>query len=262
MAFSVDSLPVWDKMGTITLQEMDSIRLMNRVDTKYVTTEALLVEVLEDAAAQGYRACIIEGARVTDYDSVYYDTPSLQMYINHHNGRKVRQKVRVRTYKITGVTFLEIKRKNNKGRTRKVRIPIDGSYAMHFGDIPEAATFLSENSWYTVGEISPELNTAFRRITLVNPAKTERLTIDTSLRFVNYRNGREASLANGVVIELKQDGRAESQMKKILLDHRIHPFSMSKYCIGTALTEPDVKKGRFKLKIRRIEKIINNKITI
>jgi len=261
METPLEKLPVWDRMGTITLDEMDSIRLMNRVDTKYVTTEEKLLQILDDAASQGYRACIIKGERVTGYDSVYYDTPSLEMYINHHNGRKVRQKVRVRTYQVTGVTFLEIKRKNNKGRTRKVRIPVDGSYAMHFGDIEEAAAFLRENSWYTIDRISPELSTIFRRITLVNPAKTERLTIDTSLRFVNYRTGEEASLGNGVIIELKQDGHAASQMKGILLSHRVHPFSVSKYCIGTALTEPSVKKGRFKLKIRKIEKITGNKIT-
>ena len=49
-------------------------------------------------------------------------------------------------------------------------------------------------------------------------------------------------------------------MRKILLDHRVKPVRMSKYCIGVTLTDPDVKSNRFKLKIRRIEKQINNKL--
>ena len=47
-------------------------------------------------------------------------------------------------------------------------------------------------------------------------------------------------------------------MKGILLDHRVKPIRVSKYCIVTVLTRPDVKSGRFKVKLHRIEKTINN----
>ena len=87
-------LPVCDRMPPISLEEMDAIRLMNRVDTKYVTNGDKLVAVLEDAAAAGYRICEIEGKRISGYNSLYYDTDGLQMYLAHHNGRKTRQKAR------------------------------------------------------------------------------------------------------------------------------------------------------------------------
>ena len=99
-------------------------------------------------------------------------------------------------------------------------------------------------------------------ITLVNPALTERLTIDTELCFTNFRTGRETDLQDAVIIELKQDGRARSQMKGILLDHRIKPVRVSKYCIAETLTDPCVKSGRFKVKVRTIEKTIGNKLII
>ena len=102
-------LPVWKKMGVISLDEMDSIKLMNRIDTKFVTDESTLLKVLDSAAAQGYRVCMIEGLPVTAYYSVYYDTPDLFMYTAHETGRKTRQKVRVRTYLISGDTYLEVK---------------------------------------------------------------------------------------------------------------------------------------------------------
>ena len=42
------------RFDPITLERMDAIRLMNRIDTKYVTDILLLREILEDAQRQGY----------------------------------------------------------------------------------------------------------------------------------------------------------------------------------------------------------------
>ncbi len=246
----------------ITLDEMDSIKLMNRIDSKYLTDEQTLVRILEDAGAAGYRALVTEGSKIAQYDSIYFDTPALKMFLDHHNRRLVRQKVRTRVYVASGTAFLEIKLKNNHGRTKKKRTRIPLSSFKDFRSDAAACEFLASRSDFTAGQLTPSLETIFRRITLVNPAKTERLTIDTCLGFRNLRNGLEATLRNGVVIELKQDGRADSPMKRILLKHRVKPIRVSKYCIGITLTDPVVKSGRFKVKIRKIEKQINNKITI
>ena len=60
---------VLDTLGTITLDEMDSVRLLNRIDTKYVTTVPVLREILRMAAGHGYRVLETEGARQSPYDS-------------------------------------------------------------------------------------------------------------------------------------------------------------------------------------------------
>ena len=83
---------------SVTLAEMDAVKLMNRIDTKYVTDEAGLRRLLSAAAASGYRVLQTEGERISPYDSVYYDTPSLKMFYDHRNQRLVRQKVRTRCY--------------------------------------------------------------------------------------------------------------------------------------------------------------------
>lgn len=249
-------------IAPISLAEMDAIKLMNRVDTKYLTNEATLVQVLADAAAAGYRALETEGAKISAYDSVYFDTAALKMFRDHHNRRLKRQKVRTRRYVASGTAFLEIKRKNNKGRTSKKRIGIPVGEWLDFSGDAAACDYLSRKSWFTVGELSPTLETIFRRITLVNPAKTERLTIDTGLQFRNLRNGRQCVLRDAVIIELKQNGHADSPMKRILLDHRVKPVRISKYCIAVTLTEPAARSGRFKAKVRQIEKTINHKIDI
>ena len=249
-----------DKFGTVTLAEMDSVRLLNRIDSKFFTDEKTLEGILADAAAAGYRALEADGSKTAGYDSIYFDTPELRMYLDHHNRRLTRQKVRTREYLASGVTFLEIKRKNNHGRTGKKRTGIPEADFKDFRGNAAACEYLAGHSRFTARQLSPSLETLFRRITLVNPAMTERITIDSCVNFNNIRTGRKASLPGGVVIELKQDGRAASRMKQILLDRRVKPLRVSKYCIGIALTDPAVKSGRFKLKIRMIEKQINTRL--
>ena len=245
-------------IAPITLGEMDTIKLMNRIDSKFVTNEDVLLAILRDAHAEGYRALVVEGKKVSPYDSMYYDTPDLRMFLDHHNKRMVRQKVRTRVYVSSGQTFLEIKHKNNKKRTKKKRTEIPNDLFFDFRSDAAAAG----HSSFTTADLVPQMETIFNRITLVNAAKTERLTIDTNLRFVNHVTGLNSSLKNAVIIELKQDGRADSQMKRILLNHRVKPMRVSKYCIGITITNPTVKSNRFKLKIRNIEKIINSKIEL
>ena len=244
----------------VSLQEMDSVRLMNRIDSKYLTDEDTLAGILLDAKALGYKALQTEGGKTASYDTLYFDTPELRMFLDHHNRRLVRQKVRTRVYVSSGLTFLEIKRKNNHGRTKKKRMEIPASEFKGFNSDAGACAFLAAKSKYTAEGISPCLETIFRRITLVNPAMTERVTIDSGVAFRNVRTGREASLKNSVIIEIKQDGRTQSTMRGILLDHRVKPIRVSKYCLGVTLTCPGIKSNRFKLKVRKIEKQIKQKL--
>lgn len=253
---------VLESISPILLGEMDSIRLMNRIDTKYVTQEETLVRLLEEASRHGYRVLETGGTKINTYDTLYYDTARLQMFLDHHNRRLVRQKVRTRTYVDSGQTFLEIKRKNNHGRTRKKRTEIAPGAFRDFRDAPAARALMDRYSALPADGLSPALETGFRRITLVNAARTERLTIDTALSFRNVRNGREAVLPDAVIIELKQDGRAASEMKEILLGLRVKPLRVSKYCLGITLTDDTVKHNRFKQKIRTLEKITDNRIRV
>ena len=251
-----------EALAPITLEEMDAVQLMNRIDTKYLTDEATVAEVLRDAAAAGYRALVADGARISPYDSVYFDTEGLRMFSDHHNRRLRRQKIRTRAYVHSGNAFLEIKRKDNRGRTKKKRTGIPMQELPDFHTDAAACRYLADHSDFRADELLPTLETVFQRITLVNPGLTERITIDTCLSFRNFRTGRETSLRDAVIIELKQDGHSASQMKRILLDHRVKPARISKYCIAVTLTDPWAKSNRFKEKVRQIEKTINHKITV
>lgn len=245
-------LDIIEAMNPITLEEMKEVRLMNRVDTKYLVTSAQLKAILDGVKKQ-YYAQEVEGHRLSPYRTVYYDTPELTMYTIHHDRHLVRDKVRVRTYIDSDLSFCEVKHKTNKGRTKKKRIPVQPRHNVI--EDPEVVAFLQASQPYPVNTLNPHLETVFDRITLVNFEKTERLTIDCNLVFNNLSTGATASMDDLVVMELKQDGRARSLFKEVLFDLRVKPFKISKYCIGTCMTRPEVKQNRFKKKLRRINRL-------
>lgn len=250
----LNNLPLWDNMATITLNEMRDVKLMNRIDTKYVLTECEVLDMLRRAAECGYRVQIIDGIRACRYDTLYYDTAERDMYIVHHNQQLTRQKIRTRLYVETNQAFLEIKNKTNRGRTKKRRTVISRDNLTHFRRDDEAAAFYAANARYAIDKVAPALATRFTRITLVNKELTERLTIDLCLSYEDVRKRRTATIEQMAIVELKQDGNTLSTMKRILRDMRIAPLKVSKYCLGTALTVEGIKKNRFKLKLRDIRK--------
>lgn len=244
---------------TITLAEMEKVKLMNRVDTKFLVTTEQLMDIL-DRIHDRYFVQFNEGRRIADYNTLYYDTPDCKMYIAHHNRKLNRQKLRSRIYVDSNMAFCEIKTKNNKGRTKKKRVSIDCS---EFGTMlqnGDTRNFVSEHLRYDVSELSPVLENKFTRITLVNVEKTERLTIDMNVNLINRVTGKSACIPNLVIVELKQDGLCKSYFRDVLLDLRIKQKRISKYCLGTVLTNPNIKNNRFRRKMRYIEKLCNTKI--
>ena len=201
----LNDLAVWRRMPTLDLDRIAAVRLMNRVDTKYLVDERRCMELLELAADQ-YYVQIIDDCRACRYATLYYDTPQWDMYHLHHNRRLTRQKIRTRTYVETGVTYLEVKNKSNKGRTHKRRMALDRSLFAAAATDTAAADFLRREARYAPETLSPSLATRFVRVTLVNHAMTERLTIDFDLHFDNVRaaggrnkdmNGRGDTDMNG-----------------------------------------------------------------
>lgn len=248
----------------ITLEEMSGIRLMNRTDTKFVTNIATLRKLLKLAVWQ-YRAQEIDGKRLARYYTMYFDTPDMQMYTCHHSGHANRQKLRIRSYVDSGLNFLEVKTKNNHKRTRKKRTTMfdfdplaparDIAFDSHDDNFKEYDSFLRENLWYKPEAMEEAIENRFNRITLVNNNKTERLTIDTDLCFHNIHTGNDCSLPELAIIELKRDGLVPSPILSLLNELRIKPLGFSKYCIGTALTNPDIRQNRFKQRLHALGKL-------
>lgn len=256
-------MSILNQMSPIGLDDMKAVRLMNRVDQKYMASADELEELLE-RVANDYYVQHIEGNPLAPYRTLYFDTADLQMYTMHHNQKLNRQKLRVRTYRATDTTFFEIKNKDNKKKTRKVRIPVDVSQFDHVLEVPEVKDFVLQNTPYSpllLSDTSPLtlhecLENRFERITLVDKGMSERITIDRGITFHNRATLIDADISRLLVIEVKHEvGAPMSAIEQALHEMHILPRRMSKYCIGTALTTPSAKYGRFKPKLLFIEKI-------
>lgn len=245
-------MPFLEKMPPISLDDMEQVRLMNRLDTKYLATEGQLYQLLQ-MVQNDYMVLKADGQRITSYHTTYFDDAAHTMYLQHHNGHLCRQKVRVRSYN-GGATFFEVKLKDNHGRTRKKRIEIGSPDTMMQDGAPE---FLAGIAMLPIplADMKATVENFFERITLVNLAKTERLTIDVGLSFHNLETDLSRSVSPLVVIEVKRDGNVYSPIVDILRELRIRKSGFSKYCIGSALTNPELKKNRFKKRIRKVNKM-------
>ncbi len=241
-----------NQFDTVTLEDMKGIRLMNRIDTKYLVNIERIKNVLIDSA-QDYCVQEVNGERNILYHTVCYDTEDFKMYLAHQDGRKTREKIRLRTYVSSGLSFLEIKNKNNRGRTDKKRIKV--SPEEDFLHSEETRQFLSKHAYFAPEALVPHLENRFSRMTLVNRGMTERLTIDTGLSFHNCSTGLDYSLDGIAIVELKRDGRTPSPMHDLFIRTHVHTMSFSKYCVGCALTDPALKQNRFKERIRWVLKM-------
>jgi hypothetical protein len=239
----------------ISLTEIGRVRFMTRTDSKYQCRIAQLPGLLEKARPL-YRVLEIEGNRLPAYESLYLDTAGHKMYIDHHNGKMNRYKIRIREYLTTKEFFLEIKKKNSAGKTEKKRMPIpdDRNYLS-----PDHKEFLKKHSPFEPESLIPAITSSFSRITLVNKEYSERVTIDILPAWSNEIH--LAALTNLVIIEIKSVRTTTSTgFGQILRDGRIFPHRISKYCTGTVLLHPELKHNRFKTKMLHLKKLDNNLI--
>ena len=229
---------------------MDSVKLMNRTDTKFVFPLSTLIKILPKLVKH-YRVLEINGVRLNAYRSLYFDTEDFQFYHQHHNGKTNRNKVRFREYIDSGLSFLEVKSKNNKGKTIKKRIKVkeitqslDGSNLDFVNKVIGSEIPLKPKHW-----------NKFSRITFVHKRRKERLTVDVNFRFEDI-NSIKNNLGNMVIAEVKQAKRnLSSNFIRIIKEEKIHPFRISKYCMATATLFPQLKKNKFKRKFLHLDKL-------
>ena len=223
---------------------------MNRTDTKFVFPLTTLIKILPKLVKH-YRVLEINGVRLNAYRSLYFDTEDFQFYHQHHNGKTNRNKVRFREYVDSGLSFLEVKSKNNKGKTIKKRIKVkeiteslDGSNLDFVNKAIGSEIPLKPQHW-----------NKFSRITFVHKRRKERLTVDVNFRFEDI-NSTKNNLGDMVIAEVKQAKRnLSSNFIRIIKEERIHPFRISKYCMATATLFPQLKKNKFKRKFLHLDKL-------
>lgn len=234
----------------LSVSELSKVALLSRKDTKYLISLDQLQTVLETFAPH-YSVLTIKERRLFQYNTTYYDTKSFDLYHMHQNGKLNRLKVRSRSYTESNLHFNEIKQKRNKGNTDKARITRDE--AVDSIDIIFEA-FLEENTTLPAQELTNTTMVNFKRVTLVDKAFTERLTIDVNLEAASSK--AQNAFDKLVIIELKQDKNSTySKATQILRDMRIFQQGCSKYCLAVGTLYDNVKKNRIKRLQRSVDRI-------
>jgi hypothetical protein len=233
----------------LSLEKAEAVKLMHRVDTKFVIRADEVIGLLEEIR-QDYHVLEIASQRSGSYTSVYYDTTDRQMFYSHVTGRFPRYKVRERLYSQNGLKFFEVKQKSNTGRTSKRRISIAGNISKTNG-------WLSHQTPFCTDELTPALINCFERITFINNELTERVTLDFNLQF-RTPSGLVTPVYDRVaIVELKQDKTAVSPIRETLRSRGVRPGGVSKYCAGMLLTESETDYKRYKPNFSRFIKMQN-----
>ena len=239
------------QFSPISLKNMDEVKLMNRSDTKF-TFSVQKLPILLEKLVPFYDVLEINGKRLHSYKSLYFDTDDRKFYNDHHNRRVNRHKIRFREYEDSGLIFLEVKCKNNKGKTIKKRMKVNkipntlsNDHQRYVTNIMGYSLPVSSKQWIN-----------FNRVTLVHKKQKERLTIDVNL---NYSDGiAYGDLSKVIIAEVKQERMSRSSdFIRIAKYLKIYPMRLSKYCFTTMQIDHSLKKNRFKEKQIFINKIIN-----
>lgn len=232
----------------VSLEEMDRVKLLNRTDTKFLLSESDLKTILQEITPY-YDILEIDGLRQHAYRSLYFDTPDFRFFTEHHNGYPNRYKIRIRKYLDSGLCFLEIKHKV-KGRTKKFRIGIENFRENLLEENQNFIQQSTEKKW----DLKPALWNEFKRLTLVNKADEERMTIDLGTRC--FMGDKAYDFHPAVIAEVKQSsGGRQAPFIQAAKEKLIRPVRISKYCMGMIHLYPDLKYNNFKAKRMAIDKI-------
>ncbi len=232
----------------ISLDDMDAVKLMDRTDTKFLVPLALLPDLL-DRFSDHYRLLTVNDTRQCRYQTLYYDTADLRLYHRHQSGKLNRFKVRARTYVESGISFFEVKHKNNKGRTVKKRIP-QAAVSPQLSDLTRG--FLNRFPGCEALPLVGLFWIDYTRLTLAGKQTAERLTIDLNLTFRN--EARQIAYPELVIVELKQNRAQESVCRQVMKQAGIRQGGLSKYCFGVMNLYPSVKQNNFKRHWQTIRK--------
>lgn len=249
--------PALARFAPISLEEMQDVALLDRVEVKYVMESTALLQSLPLLQAS-YRVLEVEGCRLSRYRTLYFDTQDFALYHRHHAGARVRYKVRAREYVESQIAFFEVKQKLNKRRTVKHRVPTAELLTR-----PEESTaqFLSTVCPYDAQELLPRLWNRYSRITLVARDTQERVTLDVGLAF-NWRQ-QQADLPGIVIAEVKQPGiDRQSPFMQIMRERRIRRSGFSKYCVGVSLIYPEIRHNNFMPARRHVARLMQGNVYV
>lgn len=229
-------------LAMISLEELNAAaELLARTDRKYIVDSELLGELLADL---GDRLAVLQigGQREFAYESVYFDTGTLELYRAAATGRSWRYKVRIRHYVDSDLAMLEVKTKDGRGRTLKHRRHRSSNARDRLTD--DDCRFIDDivQQPGSAVVLEPSLTTRYRRATVVDIGAGGRATFDRELECAEP-DGCSVQL-DRVIIETKSDG-PPGPLDRWLWRQGQRPVRMSKYCTVMAALHPELPANKW-----------------
>lgn len=242
---------VLQTFNAIDLKTLDKVKLLNRIDTKYVFHISRFAEILQEIKLN-YSVLEINSQRMFAYESLYFDTDDYQLYRFHHSGKFNRLKVRYRKYVDSGLIYFEVKYKAKANRTDKKRLKVQDISSV----LTEQELALVQHHQLNKEGLKPTMWIYFNRITLAAKAMNERLTLDLNIAFDNLKERK--FFPELVIAEVKTEKNATgSSIVKSFNKRNFEEVGFSKYATGIALMEK-IKSNAFKPNLIKIEKILKH----
>lgn len=256
-----------DRFQALSLQELDSLSLLSRFDTKFVINLNSLESILQ-SLYRDYSILEIDDKRVFNYINTYFDDENYTFYLKHHNNASNRLKIRNRFYVESNQTFFEVKKKLSSQKTIKLR-ELNGSLdsseiSFENPDIEDLLSTVNKDG------LSAKIIIKYKRITLVSLSNPEKITIDFDINFLPYYTPANTSppentidtnqgkeVKDIVIIEVKQQkANFTTKIFQVLrgLNYKADS-SLSKYCIGLLYIGKPLKYNTFKPSLLQINKI-------
>lgn len=237
-----------DRFSTVSLGELDAVRLMDRAETKVLMPTNVLASVLS-AISGDYRTLRIDDQPTQGYRTSYFDSASFRTYHDHHNQLGRRFKIRYRTYVESDLTFFEVKRSVHGRIVKERKRSTVPSRRIHEDD----RAFASELGIDVDGFV-PSVTVEYQRILLARFEPQERVTIDLQTTFAH---GTTSVVADGLaILEFKQP-RVDRTSPAIVACRQVglRPRRMSKYCTAVAACDRNIRRNRFLPVFRHLEQL-------
>ena len=245
-----------ERWAGIDLDSLDAaLQLRRRFESKFVVDLERLPKAL-GALGSDLRVLEVAGRRSTAYTNIYFDTAGLRSYSDHLKGRRRRFKVRTRRYGEAAGWLLELKCKGRLGETIKHRWSHPGAAPDVLGQAAEALlrSALDEEYGFALPHgLAPVLTTRFERVTLVDLAAAERITIDLGLGITAGQRRIDFG-AGHAVLETKSP-RPGGVAAAALVSSGLRADAVSKYCIGIAGLHGDVRGNPWLPVLRRMRAV-------
>jgi len=238
----------------ITFAEYQIINFKDAEETKFILNAKKLNKLLKEVSDK-YDILEIGNKRVLNFTNEYFDTEDYKLYMAYHNGKGNRYLIKNSESESNKKRFLEIKFHSNKGSVSKKK---KKSKAGNISN-EKNKVFIQENTPYNPETLKLSLKNRYSRIVLVHKQNKEKVTIDLDLTCSNEKG--KLKLPHLAIVEVKQEKFSlYSDFIVSLRNKNIQKTSLSKYCIGVALLNKDVKKNKFKSKLLAISKLNDSEL--